>query len=105
MAKKYIGLSADGTVESHPDTQTTLIAAVASAIDAAGTANAAAGAKADVTTELAAVTTALDAVTANQVTGAVVVSVDLSLVTTKTKLRQLLDAAYRYLADSSTTLT
>jgi hypothetical protein len=105
MAKHYIALSVGGISGSSPDTQADLTTAVTDAIDAAATANAAAGAKADVTAELAAVTAAVTALSANQLTGAVVVSVDLSLVTTKNKLRQLLDEAYRYFADGSDYLT
>jgi hypothetical protein len=96
MAIRYAAVSTAGAVSESLNNQSALATAVSTAITAAGTANAAAGAKADVTTELAAVTTALTALTANQPSGGIVVSVDLSSVTTKNKLRQLLDAAYEH---------
>jgi hypothetical protein len=87
-------IRADGaeTVNS----QATLITAGSDAITAAVTANA----SNDATTEIAAIQTALDAVSANQPTGAVVVTIDTSLVTTKNQLRVLLDAAYRHFAQA-----
>lgn len=108
MALKNVALSvsAEPTVTTAaPNNQTALAAAVATAITTATTANGVAGAKADVTTELGAITTALNALTANQPTGALVVTLDTSLVTTKTQLKNLMDAAYRYLADSQSLLT
>jgi hypothetical protein len=105
MVKKYIALSVTGVTGSQTDSQIALTTDITDAIDAATTANGVAGAKADVTTELAAITTAVNALTANELTGAVVVSVDLSLVTTKAKLRKLLDEAYKYFADGGDYLT
>lgn len=101
MALRYIAVSSAGAASETPNSQTTLAAAVSTAIDAAATANAGAGAKADVTTELGAITTALTALTANQPSGGIVVTVDTSVVTTKNKLRQLLDAAYAHIAASN----
>lgn len=87
MAIRYASVTTAGTVSESLNNQATLISA-------ASTANAAAGAKADVTAEIA-------AISANQPTGSVVVSVDLSAVTTKNKLRQLLDAAYQHFVSTS----
>ena len=101
MAARYIAVSTAGTASESANSQSTLATAVSTAITAAGTANAVAGAKADVTTELAAITTALTDLTANQPTGGIVVSLDTSAVTTKNKLRQLLDAAYAHIAASN----
>lgn len=101
MALRYTSISAAGAVAETPNSQSTLATAVSTAITAAGTANAVAGAKADVTTELAAISTALTALTANQPSGALVVTMDTSQVTTKNKLRQLLDAAYNHYAASN----
>lgn len=101
MALRYIAISAAGTPAESADAQTTLAAAVTDAIDAAGVANAVAGSNADVTAELADITTALTALTANQPTGGIVVTLDTSVVTTKNKLRQLLDAAYAHVAASN----
>lgn len=85
--------------------QAALATAVSDAIDTATTANGVAGSNADVTSELAAIGTALTALTANQLTGALTVSVDTSLVTTRTQLRKLMDEAYRYFADSQSFLS
>ncbi len=101
MALRYLTVSAAGAVSQKANTATTLVTAVQTAVDAAATANAIAGAKADVTTELAAITTAVTAVTASLPTGGIVVTLDTSLVTTKNKLRQLLDAAYEHVAASN----
>lgn len=84
MAIRYAAVSSAGAVSETLNNQATLLAAV-------GTANAVAGAKADITTELA-------AAVANQPSGAVVVSIDLASVTTKAQLRRLLDAAYNHFA-------
>ena len=105
MALKTIALTSRHAKGETVNVQTTLITAVTDAITAAGVANAVAGAKADVTTKLATVTAAVAAVTANQPTGAVVVTIDTSLVTTKNKLRELLDEAYRHFADAQNILT
>lgn len=96
-------IRADGS--ETVNSQTSLAATVATKISDATSANAAAGAKADVTTELGAITTALTALTANQPSGALVVTIDTDLVTTKTQLRKLLDAAYRHFADAQNILT
>lgn len=101
MALRYLAVSAVGAVSEKANTETTLVAAVQTAVDAAATANAAAGAKADVTTELAAVTTAVTAVTNSIPTGGLVVTLDTSLVTTKNKLRELLDAVFAHVAASN----
>ena len=93
MAIRNVAVSAAGVAGESLNSQATLIAAVETAIGDAETANAVAGSNADVTTELGLVTAAVAAVTANQPTGAVTVSVDLSAVTTKNQLRRLLDAA------------
>lgn len=87
MAARYFTISAAGAAAETPNTTATLLAAI-------GTANAVAGAKADITTELA-------AAVANIPTGAMVIALDTSLVTTLNKLRQLLDAAYNNIAASS----
>ena len=101
MAIRYVAISASGVPSESLNNQTTLAAAVTTAIDTAASANAAAGAKADVTTEIAAITTALTALTDNQPTGGIVVSVNLATVTSRNKLRQLLDAAYDHFSASS----
>ena len=101
MATRYAAVSSIGVVSESLNDQTTLAAAVQTAIDDAATANAVAGLKADVTTELAAITTALTATTANQPSQPVVVAVDVTAVVTLKKLRQLLDAAYAHFAASN----
>lgn len=82
MALRYASVDLAGTVSESLNNQ-------ASLISTAITANAGAGAKADVSSNLA-------AISANQPTGSVVVSVDLSAVTTRNKLKQLLDAALNH---------
>lgn len=101
MALRYIAISLAGQAAETPNSQSTLATAVSDAIDAAETANA----SDDADTEIAAITTALTALTDNQPSGALVVTLDTSQVTTKNKLRQLLDAAYRHLAEASKALT
>lgn len=101
MATRYIAVSANGTAAESANARTTLTAAIQTAVDAAATANAAAGAKADVTTELAAVTAAVTALSAEAATGGIVVSIDTSVVTTRNKLRQLLDAAASHIEASN----
>ena len=101
MALRYIAVSAAGAPSESANSQATLATAVSDAIDTATTANAVAGAKADVTTELAAITTALTAMSANQPTGGIVVTLDTTAVATKNKLRQLLDAAFNHIAASN----
>lgn len=101
MAIRYVAVSSAGTASESPNSQSTLATAVTAAVTAAGVANAVAGSNADVTTELAAVTAALTALTANQPSGGIVVAMDNSIVTTKNKLRQLLDAAFAHIAASN----
>lgn len=91
-------IAADGA--ETVNAQATLATAVEDAIAAADAANV----SNDAATEIAAITTALTALTANQPSGAVVLSFDTSLVTTKNQLRKLLDAAYRHFADAQNTL-
>ena len=96
-----------GMVAGTTDSQVALTTAVSDAVDTAATANAAAGAKADVTTELAAIDTAIAALIANQTTGdgAVVLSIDTALITTKNQLRTVLEKAARQLTESMNLLT
>lgn len=101
MALRYIAVSAAGAASETPNSQSTLATAVTDAIDVAITANGEVGLLADVTTELGLVTDALTALTANQPTGGIVVTLDTELVTTRNKLRELLDAAYNHLAASN----
>lgn len=105
MAIQYVVATAAGVSSASPNEQTDLAEDVADAIAAAEAANGAVGLKGDASTELAAVTTALEALTANQPSGAVVVSVDLEQITSRTQLRKVLDDVYRYLADSTNILT
>ncbi len=101
MALRNIAVSAAGNAGESANSQAALATAVSDAIVAAGVANAVAGSNADVTTELATVDAALTAMTANQPSGGIVVTLDTSAVTTKNKLRQLLDAAYAHIAASN----
>jgi len=101
MALRFLNVSSSGVVAQTPNSVSTLTTTVSDAITTAGTANAVAGAKADVTTELAAISTALTALSANIPSGAVVLTIDTSSVTTKAKLKQLLDAAYEHVAASN----
>lgn len=101
MALKNVAFNIRGDGGETTNTQATLITAVEDAITAADTANV----SNDATAEIAAIQTALDAVAANQPSGAVVVTFDTSLVTTKNQLRKLLDAAYRHFADAQNILT
>jgi membrane-associated protease RseP (regulator of RpoE activity) len=87
VALRHVTVSAAGVAAESANTTAALITA-------AGVANAEVGLKADVTTELAAITAAVP-------TGALVVSIDTSLVTTKNKLRQLLDATYDHIVASN----
>lgn|SRR5574343_801698 len=101
MATRYIAVSSSGAVAESANARATLTTAIQTAVDAAATANAAAGLKADVTTELAAVTAAVSALSADAASGGIVVSIDTSVVTTRNKLRQLLDAAYSHIVASN----
>lgn len=102
MAIEHFTFGASGNIASVTlNEQTDLIVAVDDAITAADTANV----SNDATAEIAAIQTAVDAVEANQPSGAVVISVDLSLVTTKNQLRTILDAAAKYLTQSTNRLT
>jgi hypothetical protein len=101
MAIRNAAVSVVGIASENLNDQATLATAVSTAISTATTNNAVAGAKANVATELAAITTALNALTANQPSGSVVVSVDVTAVATKNKLRQLLDAAYNHLVSTN----
>lgn len=105
MAIKYVVATAAGVSSVSPNNQDDLAVVVADAIMSAELANGAVGLKGDASTELAAVTTALNALTSNRPTGAVVVSVDLAQITSRTQLRKVLDNVYRYLADSTNQLT
>ena len=105
MTLKNAAFNIAGHGTETVNSQVALAAEVTTAIELAGTANAVAGAKADVTTELGAITTALTALTANQLSNALVVTMDTSLVTTKNQLRKLLDAVYRHWADAQDVLT
>lgn len=100
-----VGVTGPNVTAANISDQTALASAVSDAIDTATTANGVAGAKADVTSELADIGTALTALTANQLAGALTVSVDTSLVTTRSQLRKLMDEAYRYFADSQSFLS
>lgn len=97
MAIRNLAVNTAGTVSESLNDQTALATAVSDAIVAADTANV----SNDATTEIAAIDTALTALTANQPTGGLVVALDLSLVTTKNKLRQLLDAVYNHVASTN----
>lgn len=101
MALRYIAVSAAGAAAESPNSQAALATAVSDAVAVAVTANGEVGLLADVTTELGLVSDALIAMTANQPAGGIVVTLDTELVTTKNKLRQLLDAAYNHLAASN----
>lgn len=101
MATRYIAVSANGTTAESANARSTLTTAIQTAVDAAATANAVAGSNADVTAELAAVTAAVTALSADAASGGLVVSIDTSVVTTRNKLRQLLDAAYSHIAASN----
>lgn len=90
MAIRYAAVSTAGAVSESLNNQSALATAVSDAITAADTANV----SNDAATEITAIGTALTALTANQPSGGIVVSVNLSTVTTKNKLRELLDAAY-----------
>lgn len=101
MAIQNIVVDLAGVSASKLNSQAALATVVSDAITAADTANA----SNDATTEIAAIGTALTALTANQPSGAVVIAVNLSTVTTKNQLRKALDDAYRYLADSTNILS
>ena len=101
MALKTIALTSRHAKGETVNSQAALIVVIDDAVAAAETANA----SNDAETEIAAIQTAVDAMEANQPTGAVVVTIDTDLVTTKNKLRELLDEAYRHFADAQDILT
>jgi len=92
MALRNFAVAANGVVGESINSSATLIAAADTAVDDAVTANAAAGAKADVSTELGVAIAAIAAISANIPSGALVVSVDTSQVTSLNHLRSLLDS-------------
>lgn len=105
MAIQYVVATAAGVSSVSTNEQADLATVVADAIMAAELANGAVGLKGDASTELAVVTSELEALTANQPSGAVVVSVDFDQITSRTQLRKVLDNVYCYLADSTNQLT
>lgn len=101
MAIQQYVFTTNGIAASAPNSQSTLATAVSDAIAAADTANV----SNDASTEIAAIDTALTALTADQLAGAVVINVDLSLVTTKAQVAKILQAAVRHLTVSTDTFT
>lgn len=101
MALKNVAFNIRADGSETLNSQATLITAAITAIAAAETANA----SNDCEAEIAAADAAVDAIAANQPSGAVVVTIDTSLVTTKNQLRRLLDAAYRHFADAQNILS
>lgn len=101
MALRYLSVDVAGTVSETENDQADLIVAADEAIDAVGTANAESGSNADVTTEVAAAVAALAAVTANQPSGDLVVTLNTSTITTRNKLREVIDAAYNHIVASN----
>lgn len=100
MALKNVAFNIRGDGAETPNSQTTLTSTVTTAIAAAVTANV----SNDAASQITAITTAVTALTANRPSGAVVVTFDTSLVTTRNQLRQLLDAAYRHFAEAQNIL-
>ena len=101
MALRYFAVTATGGTVEQANSTAARIATADAAVDTAVTANAVAGAKADVSTELTQAIADIAAISADIPSGAVVMSVDTALVTTLNQLRKLLDSAFNQIAGTN----
>jgi hypothetical protein len=101
VALRNFAVTATGAAAETPNSVTALIATADEAVDTAVTANAVAGAKADVSTELGLAIDAIAAIASDIPSGALVLTVDTEQVTNLNKLRELLDAVFNQIAGTN----